>query len=286
MRASILLMLLLFAFTIPLAAQFVYFSPTGGCSIDGNGCLDEYTVFCLFIRAEDISNTTGTYFYIEGDEFSQFGADNILSVKPHDGVVVESGDLFSGMTLSWPAGQYVSDTLLTVHLDPLDMPLLSMMVFTKDIELYTATEDTLLLDDFMFYCSLCDGLGDNIIEWMHPDTIDALIGTQTVLEIPCIGHSAGGFSGTDLEAFDTNGWIDECTDCNVSIDCGPCPWDVQHVLLTVSIPDGITGGTSSRIRMIPTGSCCLDDSTAFYIKAVTAVGVEESSWGRIKKIYE
>jgi hypothetical protein len=286
MRALMFLICLLLAFPISLAAQYVYFSPTGGCSLDGNGCLDGYTVFHVFIRAEDVSNTTGAHFYVEGNEFSQFGDENILSVDPHDGVVIESGDLFSGMTLSWPAGQYVSDTLLTVDLDPLEMPLLSMAVFTKDIELYTADGDTLFPDDFVFYCSLCDGLGDNIIEWLHPDTIDVLIGTQAVIEIPCIGHSAGGFSGTDLDAFDTNGWIDECTSCGVSVDCGPCPWDVQHVLVTVSIPDGITGGTTDRIRLIPTGPCCLDDSTAFSVQAVTEVGVVESSWGKIKETYK
>jgi hypothetical protein len=286
MRAAICWMLFMFAIPIPLAAQYVYFSPIDGCSIDGTGCLDGFTEFYVFIRSEAVSNATGTYFYIEGDEFSQFGSSNVLSVEPHDGVVIENGDLFSGMTLSWPSGQYASDTLLTVHLDPLDMPLLSNLVFTRDLEIYTTEEDTLFLDDFTFYCSLCDGLGDSFIEWQHPDTVDALIGTQTVLDIPCIGNSGGGFSGTDLEAFDAYDWITECTYCGVSIDCGPCPWDVQHVLVTISIPDGITGGTTDRVRLIPLGPCCLDDSTAFYVQAVTEVGVEESSWGEIKGLYK
>jgi hypothetical protein len=286
MRAAICWMLFLLAIPIPLNAQFVYFSPNGSCSIDGTGCLDGFSEFYVFIRAEAVLNTTGSYFYIEGDEFSQFGSNNVLSVEPHEGVVIESGDLFSGMTLSWPAGQYASDTLLTIHLDPLNMPLFSMLVFTRGIELCTASEDTLFLDDFIFYCSHCTGLGDDFIEWQHPDTIDALIGAQTVLEIPCIGHSAGGFSGTDLDVFDENGWVDECTYCSVSIDCGPCPWDVQHVLVTISIPDGITGGTTDRLRLIPSGPCCLGDSTAFYIQAVSEVSVEESSWGKIKETYK
>lgn len=286
MRAAICWMLFLLAVPIPLAAQHVYSSPIDGCSIDGIGCLDGLSEFYVFIRTEGVPNSKGTYFYIEGDEYSQFGGNNVLSVEPHEGVVIEGGDLFSGMTLSWPVGQYTSDTLLTIRLDPLNMPLFSMLVFTKDIELYTATEDTLFLDDFIFYCSHCTGLGDDFIEWQHPDTVTALMGEQTILALPCIGNSGGGFSGTDLYAYDTYGWIDECTYCSVSIDCGPCPWDVQHVLVTISIPDGIPDGTTDRVRLIPSGPCCLDDSTAIYIRAVSEVGVEESSWGAIKRLFE
>jgi hypothetical protein len=286
MKTAIYAILFLLTFPHPLLAQYVYLSPTGGCSVDGTGCMDYYAQFYLFIRAEDVSNSTGASFFIEGDEYSQLGSDNILSIEAHEGVVIESGDLFSGMTLSWPEGQYTSDTLLTIALDPDNLPALGWAVFTRDIRLYRVTGNTLYPDDFMFYCSHCYGTGEDAIWWQHPDTVTAVIGKQSLIDLPCIGESPGGFSGTDLDAFDANGWIDECTHCSVGIDCGPCPWDVQHVLVAISIPNGTEEGTTDLVRLIPSGPCCMDDSTSVYVRAVSESGTARSSWGAIKHLYK
>ncbi|UCF06560.1 MAG: hypothetical protein JSV33_05910 [bacterium] len=284
MKTAIYVLLMLVAIPHPIMAQYVYLSPTGGCSIDGIGCMDGFSEFYIFIHTEVVTNAIGTSFYIEGDENSQFGIENILNVQTHEDVVIESGDLFSGITLSWPEGQYIYDTLLTVEFDPDNPPIFSWMVFTRDIELYRASGDTLHLDDFMFYCSHCTGMAEGTIWWQHPDTIKAEIGKQSVIDIPCIGNSSGGLSGTYLDAFDDLGWIDECTHCGVGIDCGPCPWDVQHVLLTISIPSDVEKGTTNKVRLIPSGPCCLDDSTSLYVTALPTIGTEKTSWGTIKKL--
>lgn len=284
MKTAIYVILLLAAIPHPLTAQYVYLSPTGGCSVDGTGCMNYFPEFYIFILSEDVSDAIGAHFYIEGDEYSQFGIENILNVELHDGVVIEGGDLFSGITLSWPEGQYTSDTLLTLEFDPDNLPILSWAAFTRDIELYRADGDTLHLDDFMFYCSHCTGMAGGTIWWQHPDTVTAAIGEQSVLDLPCIGDSGGGLSGTYLDAFDLFGWVEECTFCSVGIDCGPCPWDAQHVLVTLTIPGEVEEGTTNLIRLIPSGPCCLDDSTAVYVKAISGSGTEETSWGRMKRL--
>ena len=196
--------------------------------------------------------------------------------------MIESGDLFSGIRLSWAEGTYVIDTLLTIKLDPDNMPLFSWRVLTKDIELYRASGESLQLDDFIFYCSHCTGLGGGTIWWQHADTLNALIGKQTLLDLPCIGNSAGGLSGTILETYDELDWISGCTHCSVSIDCGPCPWDVQNVIVHVTVPPDVDEGTIDKIRIIPAGPCCFGESTSVYVRAVPGIGTEETSWGRIK----
>jgi len=164
------------------------------------------------------------------------------------------------------------------------MPLFQWMLFTKNIHLSIASGEPLLLDDFMFYCSHCTGMAGGTIWWQHADTISAAIGQQTTLDLPCIGESGGGFSGTDLEAYDELGWVDDCVHCSVPIICGACPWNITNVLVSISIPEGVEEGTVNRLRMLPIGPCCLDDSTSVYVKAIDVSGTEESSWGSIKRL--
>jgi hypothetical protein len=283
MRIAIVLFLFLSAMSSSVNAQYVYLSPTGGCSVDGIDCLGWYSEFYVFLSSQGITNTVGTSFYVEGDEFSTFGPENVQSVIPHEGVVIVGGDIFSGIELSWPEGAYDSDTLLTVVLNPDNMPSFSVMVFTKNIQLFRTIGDPLALDDFVFFCSHCYGSSASIW-WQHADTLTAVIGKQTTLDLPCQGSSTGGMSGTYLEAYDELGWVDECTHCSVGVDCAPCPWNVQHVLVTVYVPEGANVGDTSKLRVIPTGPCCWDDSTSVYVKAIDEIGTEERSWGNIKSL--
>jgi len=265
-------------------AQYLYFSPTGHCSVDGINCWQYFSEYYVFIRFPGLSDCIGASFRLESDVF---GPEDFVSVDPHMGVIIENGDLFSGITLSWPAGHYTNDTLLTIPIE-LNEPHSSAwnVAWTREVKIFKANGDTLYLDDVRFYCSHCYGYGGDTIRWKHPDTLVATIGKQSTLDIPCIGSSAGGLSGTYLDVVEQLNWVDGCTHCGVHVECGPCPWSIQHVYVHLSVPSETSPETHNLIRLIPSGPCCMDDSTSFYVRAVPEIGVEETSWGKLKSLFK
>ena len=181
--ASIVLVVLL---APGLHAQYAYFSPDGSCSSDGMDCMSWQTVFHIFMRDAG-PHTTGARFRLEVDGAATFGIENVGAVSPHEDVTVEEGDLFAGIELSWPDGAFAGgflDTLLTIEIDPADPPQLGLYVITRDIELYSSSAEPAILDDFMYYCSHCYQ-GGGWIEWVHPDTVDAVIGQSSVIDLAC-----------------------------------------------------------------------------------------------------
>jgi hypothetical protein len=284
MRIALAMLIVLSVIPGQIAARYVYFSPTGGCSVDGIGCMGGFLVFYVFIRAPDVQDARGARFFVEADEHSVFGNEHISSIETHENVEIEEGDLFSGITLSWPAGQYSDDTLLTVVIDPDNKPVLSMGVYTKSVQLYCSSGDTLQLDDFLFHCSHCATPTSAWIDWLHPDTVLVQIGSSGAVSIDCLGHTDGfGMTGTSFNAFDQEGWLDGCVGCSVTCLCGICPWDVTSILINVTVPDGVHPGTASLLRLLPAGPCCFEDSTSLYLYAVPDIGVETKSWGRLKR---
>jgi len=265
-----------------LLSQYIYFSPNGHCSSDGIGCAGYYAEYYIFLRIPNGSDCTGSSFRLESDVF---GPEDFASVDPHEGVIIENGDLFSGITLSWPVGQYTNDTLLTIPIE-LNEPHSDAweVAWTREVKIFKTNGDTLYLDDVLFYCSHCYGSGGSIW-WQHPDTLTAIIGKQSILDISCIGSSGGGLQGTSIDVFEQLDWVDGCTNCSVMVNCGPCPWDIQHIYVHLSVPSDVSEGAVNLIRLVPSGMCCLDDSTSFFVKAISETGVEGSSWGKIKSLF-
>jgi hypothetical protein len=277
--------ILLSAVSFPvLGAQYLYFSPRPStCTVDGVDAWVGIDTYHIFLHSPDVVDGIGVSFRIESEAY---GPEDFVSVDPVDGVSVESGDLFSGIRLSLPGGQFVHDTLLTIHVELNEPQSYGVwdVAWTRDVQLYRATGDTLFLEDVLFYLTHCYQSA-TWIQWMHPDTIGAPIATTSTIDVHCFGHSLGGFSGTDLDVFDERGWLTGCSGCGVAVDCEICPWDIQIVHLHVTIPEGTPAGTADKIRIIPTGPCCLGDSTEVYVRAMPSVAVEESSWGTIKALY-
>jgi hypothetical protein len=282
----VLVFVLLTLLLIPsqAAGQYLYFSPNGGCASDGVSCWVYFQTYYIFLRIPDVHDATGASFRLESEAF---GPEDFASVNAYGDVVIEGGDVFTGITLSWPSGLYDNDTLLTIPIE-LNEPHSDLYPWligrTRDIEIYTASGDTLQLDNFLFFCSHCHGGGGGI-SWDRPDTVTAVIGEQTTIDISAIG-SADGVTGTHLDALDQLGWVSGCSHCSVTCVCAPCPWDVQHVLVHISIPSDVQDGTVDEVRLIPSGPCCLRDSTSFLVKAVAPIAVEKSSWGRMKNLFK
>jgi hypothetical protein len=266
------------------AAQYLYFSPNAWtCSCDGVGCWRAIDTYRIILRAPDVSDAVGVSFRIESEAY---GPEDFVKVDPADGVMIESGDLFSGVRLSFPAGRFDADTLLTIHveLNAPHSPGATEVASTKDVQLHRSTGETSSLEDVVFYVSHCHDSG-TWIEWMHPDTLTAEIGEATTIAIAGIGESLGGYSGTTLDIQDELGWVTDCSPCYFSVDCGPCPWNSQIVQISLAIPSGTSEGTIDELHVVPTGPCCLSSPTTLYVRAIAAVPVRSSSWGRVKAIF-
>jgi hypothetical protein len=264
--------------------QYIYFSSNGNCALDGTDCWDFIDTYYIFINTPDVDDAIGAYFLFDSEVY---GPEDISTVNSHDNVQIQSGDLFSGLHLTWPSGQYSNDTLLTISVDMNEPhPVAPFIVGrTKFIELYRANGDTLALDSVSFICSHCYSSLIWVL-WDHPDTTNAFIGGQTAIEIRGRGHSTGGLAHCGFFISDEQGWIAPGLSCGVFCYCPPCPWDDTRILLNVIIPDGVPYGTMNKIRIIPVGPSCMDDSSFFYVKADSTSPVAETSWGVIKSLYK
>lgn len=264
-------------------AQYLYFSPSPwGCSCDGVDCWRFIDTYRIILRAPSVIDAVGASFRIESE---LYGPEDFASVELADGVVIESGDLFSGIRLSFPAGEYDVDTLITIHieLNPPDSYGLGVAC-TREVELYRVTGDTLSLDDVWFYISHCHDVGA-WIEWTHPDTVVVPIGAPSTVDVYGLGNSLGGLTGTDLTVEDDMGWVAGCSGCSIMADCGPCPWDAKLIRVSLAVPKDTPEDTVNQLRIVPTGPCCLTSSTTLYVRAIPGVPIKPTSWGRIKSMY-
>jgi hypothetical protein len=263
-------------------AQYLYFSPSAfECSCDGIDCWRFIYTYRIILRAPNVTDAVGASFRIESE---LYGPEDFVSIELADGVVVESGDLFSGIRLSFPAGQYEADTLMTIHIELNPPDSYGMGVCTRDVDLYRLTGDALSLDDVWFYISHCHDVGA-WIEWTHPDTVSVPIGGTSTVDVYGLGNSLGGLTGTNLTVEDDMGWFAGCTGCSISADCGPCPWHAKLIRISVAVPKEAPKDTVGRLRIVPTGPCCLTSSTTLYVRAIPGVPVDPTSWGRIKSMY-
>jgi hypothetical protein len=282
MKHALKLTMLITFIALPARAggPYVLFSPNGQCSSDGIECWAYYDNYYVFIDITGIDDAVGVSFRLESNVF---GPEDFGPVEPHKNVTMY-GDLFTGATLVFPVGSYVSDTLLTI-------PISLHEPDGWDWDAGGAVDVVLLRDgsviqelpDGGFYCSHCYG-GSSSITWLHPDTISVHVGQDTTFAVKCktFGH---GLSGSDIAASDDLGWVTDCPYCSVWTQCGGCPWDYQYVNVSLTIPPGTDGGTLDQVTLTPTGPCCTSSTTTFIVKAIEPVAVEATSWSELKGLF-
>ena len=286
MKAAIIVISVFFSTltAVETRAQFVYFSPYRGvCSIDGVDAWVHHTTYSVYVHAPDVTDAQQVTFRLESDAY---GPEDIVSVSPSAGVTIESGDLFSGMQLSIPTGPLEHEELLTITValnEPQSYGIWNV-AWVRDVTLLRASGDA-PLPDVQFFLTHCYQ-SSTWIQWMHPDTVEVPIGSSMIVDLPCLGHSTGGLTGTDLEVSEPLGWVTECTSCAVFVNCGACPWDVQTVKLHVAVPLGTAADTVDEVQITPTGPCCLGSGTTLFIKASQGVATEQTTWGRVKSKFK
>ena len=95
------------------SGQYLYVSTAPYiCSIDGVGAWGYIDSFHLYLHLPQVDDAIGASFRLES---STYGPEDFAGVRATGDVSIESGDILSGMVLSFPAGRYEFDALLTIR---------------------------------------------------------------------------------------------------------------------------------------------------------------------------
>jgi len=216
------------------------------------------------------------------------GPEDVVSATPTLGVAIDSGDLFSGITLSL-AGSALNDfEVLSLELadnSPHQHLSGGGTEFIHSPKIIRASGDTVSLDEaWAFFC--CADCFELHVVWGCPDTADADIGADSEVRFRTV-VTAAGLWGCSIEVTDDRGWVIGCTPSSIWGDaCGFCAWNSGFNTITISVPAGAEKYELSKVTIRPLGAAVAADSASFYIRAIPPVGVRESSWGAIKKRFK
>ena len=214
------------------------------------------------------------------------GPEDVVSVTPAPGVAIESGDLFSGITLSLPGSALNDFEVLSLELadNPPHQQWWNNAVI-RSPKIIRASGETIPLDEaWAFFC--CSDCFDLNVIFGCPDTVDVHIGADSLVRFRTV-VTAAGMWGCSIEVTDEHGWVTGCTPSSIWGDgCGFCAWDGGFNTIAISVPAGAGDYELSTVTIRPLSAAVAADSAKFYVRAVPHVGVRQSSWGAIKKLFE
>jgi hypothetical protein len=263
----------------PAAGQYVYFSEAAGsCGPDGIDGWKFHSTYYVFVHAPGVRNTTGVRFRLE---LLAWGPEDIASVEPAPGVVIEEGDPLTGMTLSWPAMEPTHEPALVltfVDLPPTQVPD-GPLAWTRDVTLYLSGDEALALDDNWTIPTHCSYTR---VFWNRPDTADVVIGRTSAVEVAGV-VSGPGYGGSYLEAADEQGWVQSVSPGFILATCGGCPWDWTTNEVSVEVPEETDQGTLSLLTVQPESFSV--QPAAVWLRAVKPIGVRRTTFGGIKALY-
>lgn len=266
------------------AAQWIYYSTCPGeCELESCYYAPLDTAY-IYVHAPGNQDIVGAHFRLET---SYFGPGDVTSLDPGPGVSIEDGDLFQGMTLAltpldlthYPALRIVADQpFLGNHVEE------TWGYRIRDALLFRSDGDTLVLETCFTFAGHVD-CWDALLGWMHSDTVDVFIGTQSTVTFKC-WISSPGIIGTNYEITDEMDWVIDWNPKAVGgSECMVCPWEDQTTLITVLVPQSTPARTVSKLTIRPTYHVFVSDSTTFFLRAIPPISTREETWGRIKVLY-
>lgn len=213
------------------------------------------------------------------------GPEDVVSVTPAPGVAIGSGDLFGGITLSL-SGSALND-LEVMSLELADNPPYQhggSYEYIHSPKIIRASGDTISLEEaWAFFC--CVDCFDLYVVWGFPDTVDVNIGADSLVRSRTV-VTAAGYWGCSIEVTDDRGWVTGFDPTYIwGDDCGFCAWDSGFNTIAISVPAGAEEYELSKVTIRPLNAAAAADSASFYVRAIPPVGVSESSWGSIKKLF-
>ncbi len=236
----------------------------------------------IYVACPSITDAVAVSFRL-GSEL--IGPEDIVSAAPAAGVAVESGDLFGGITLSLSGAALNNLEVMSLELvdnPPYQYPGSWDYERIHSPKVIRASGDTISLEEsWAFFC--CVDCFDLYVVWGFPDTVDVNIGADSLVRARTV-VTAAGYWGCNIEVTDDRGWVTGYDPSYIwGDDCGFCAWDSGFNTIAVSVPAGAEeyGLSKVTIRLLNGPA----QSGSFYIRAIPPVGVGESSWGAIKKLF-
>jgi len=240
----------------------------------------------IYVDCPSITDAVAVSFRL-GSEL--IGPEDVVSATPALGVVIESGDLFSGITLSLSGSALNDFEVLSLELadNPPHQYDLSRgsYEFIHSPKIIRASGDTISLDEaWAFFC--CVDCFELHVVWGCPDTADVDIGADSAVCFRTV-VTAAGMWGCSIEVTDDRGWVTGYTPSSIWGDgCGFCAWNSGFNAIAISVPAGAEDYELSKVTIRPLDAAVAADSASFYIRAIPPVGVRESSWGAVKKLFK
>jgi hypothetical protein len=215
------------------------------------------------------------------------GPEDVVSAAPAPGVAVESGDLFSGITLSLSGAALNDLEVMSLELadnPPYQYPGSWDYERIHSPKVVRASGDTISLEEsWAFFC--CVDCFDLYVVWGFPDTVDVNIGADSLVRARTV-VTAAGYWGCNIEVTDERGWVTGYDPSYIwGDDCGFCAWDSGFNSIAITVPAGAEeyGLSKVSIKLLNAGAAA--QSGSFYIRAIPPIGVGQSSWGAIKKLF-
>lgn len=275
-------LLILAACASPALGQYIYLGD------NANNCMMsplfyQPNIKHIYVACPSITDAVAVSFRL-GSEL--IGPEDVVSAAPAAGVAVESGDLFSGITLSLSGAALNNLEVMSLELvdnPPYQYPGSWDYERIHSPKVIRASGDTISLEEsWAFFC--CVDCFDLYIVWGFPDTVDVNIGADSLVRARTV-VTAAGYWGCNIEVTDDRGWVTGYEPTYIwGDDCGFCAWDSGFNTIAITVPAGAEEYGLSKVTISLLGAAP-PQSGSFYIRAIPPVGVGQSSWGAIKKLF-
>jgi hypothetical protein len=229
----------------------------------------------LYVYAHSGSEITiGASFRIQDDLFG-----DILTVTPEPGVTILSGDVLSGIMLSWPPHALDHEPILALEVSPGygGEATATDIVFWQTTGSYPGEDVTTAINSFPHCSTYWAG-------WQVPDTTAVVIDAIEEFTIKAIVHTEQPYGGT-LSMVDTEGWVTGLSSDVIPFQCWACPWHWGVIDITVAVPDTVAPQTLNTITLQCNYFGQVIDEVDIVLRAVEPVATEPTSFGRLKALY-
>jgi hypothetical protein len=274
MKKASIAILLVIALVTPASAQWIYVSDQPEvCKVVYN-----FEPMTLHVYAHAGSETTiGASFRIES---ANIGPEDVISVTPSSGVTILSGNLFDGLTLSWPPHTLDHEPVLTLEVGTGFVGIAT----STDIVFWQPTgshpgESTATFVGSMFPHCFTPWAG-----WQVADTCGVGIDGITEFTIKAIVFTESSYGGT-LSVVDNEGWVTGLSSSAIPNACWECPWQWGVIDIIVAVPDTVAPQTLNTIVLQCTHVGNLLDEVNVVLRALEPVATETTSFGKLKAMY-
>jgi hypothetical protein len=235
--------------------------------------------FAVFVLLEDPDDVTGVTLRLETD---RFGPDNVDAVTTAAGVTIEDGDIFDGITLAFTSMGEDHEPVLYVTLSGHED---DGYVWTRDVAVHRGAGNKYAPDQITVAHHFdCFGSSPH---WDLPaEAVEATVGESEAVTFRAGYQSVGYPQYAEVHVVDKMGWVVDEGPVDVYASCEWCPWSWTTVVVPVYVPEGTPDKTVNEVTVEMHSFGNLVDRQSIVLRASVPVVTEETTWGRVKALYE